>query len=550
MAVLCSLGAADRLCAQETLPQWALEMMSRNVDLIDSIAVYPADTSAPEYSSYMIYYHQPLSHANPQGPQFSLRALLTVDNRLDPTTAVNYLYFSGYNIDADFLSEPNSNMKEENGGMTEIAKRYQANMIQPEHRYFAYSSPQACWTILDYCTAAEATEDFHALIEALKKVFTGKWAISGISKGGITTTIQHAYYPEDADIFIPYSAPFFDTDRDTVMQSYWYNNGWNEEYREMYMNIRRQGVVNRNTIYPIYEKMNSGGNATPSHLDSVYGTYLSCVLEFGFQEHANSDTAAIRRQIIENDSILSLLNMSYGDTVYAYLVERAEFKLDKFRPWLDTLRLYPDPKKGPQRRVHHRMRAPFGITEDQWSGGAEIPSTAYHYQANCELGYYDFRFDEIVGKEQAAELNAYWQDHFTCYIKLLFPFFTPLTYSRSLYDDVTNATRNTTKPLVFIYGLDDTWTGAAMKDEFINGTNVRKFILPAQNHNVSFSSNTDRAQCDAIREILDGVLRDPQGLEEPVTNDQSPITNKIIKDGHLLILRDGKTYTLTGQEIK
>jgi hypothetical protein len=539
------LSAAGQVRAQEALPQWAQDMKSRNAGLIDSIVAFAPDTSAPEYSSFIIYYHQPLAHANPQGPQFPMRALLTVDNRKDPTKAVNHVYFSGYNIEKDFLSEPNSNMKEETGGMVEIAKRYRANMIQPEHRYFAYSSPDSCWTMLDYCTAAEATEDFHALIAAMKKVFTGKWAISGISKGGITTTIQHAYHPEDADIFVPYSAPFFDTDRDTVMQSYWYNNGWSKEFRELYMNVRRQGVINRKTIYPLFVKMNSGGDTVRSHLDSLYGTYLASVLEFGFQEHANSDTAAIRSQIHENDSILASLNMSYGDTVYAYLMERAEFKLDKFRPWLDSLRKSTTPKATKRRRPI----MPIGITEEQWCGDAEIPTTAYHYQANCELGYFDFRFDEVVDKEQAAELNAYWKKHYTCYIKLLFPFFMPFMYSRSLYDYVTTATQNATKPLVFIYGMDDTWTGAAMKDDFINGTNVCKFILPAQNHNVSFSSNTDKAQCDAIRAILDGVLSAPQGMDQ-INHQSSIINHKIIKDGHLLIEHNGRTYTLTGQELR
>ena len=39
------------------------------------------------------------------------------------------------------------------------------------------------------------------------------------------------------------------------------------------------------------------------------------------------------------------------------------------------------------------------------------------------------------------------------------------------------------------------------------------------------------------------------GIEE-ITNDQSPITNKIIKDNQLLILRGDRIYTITGQEVK
>jgi hypothetical protein len=44
-------------------------------------------------------------------------------------------------------------------------------------------------------------------------------------------------------------------------------------------------------------------------------------------------------------------------------------------------------------------------------------------------------------------------------------------------------------------------------------------------------------------------IYDPTGLEE-ATNDQSPMTNKIIKDNQVLILRGDKTYTLQGQEVK
>ena len=41
----------------------------------------------------------------------------------------------------------------------------------------------------------------------------------------------------------------------------------------------------------------------------------------------------------------------------------------------------------------------------------------------------------------------------------------------------------------------------------------------------------------------------PEDIEE-ITNDKSPMTKKVIKDGQILILCGDKTYTLTGQEIK
>ena len=78
---------------------------------------------------------------------------------------------------------------------------------------------------------------------------------------------------------------------------------------------------------------------------------------------------------------------------------------------------------------------------------------------------------------------------------------------------------------------------------------MRKFILPAQNHGVHFTSDTDKPMCDEIRAILDGVLGAPQDIET-ITNNQSPITNKILRNGQIYILRGDKTYTIQGQEVK
>ena len=47
--------------------------------------------------------------------------------------------------------------------------------------------------------------------------------------------------------------------------------------------------------------------------------------------------------------------------------------------------------------------------------------------------------------------------------------------------------------------------------------------------------------------ILPIVNETPSALDQ-ITNDQSPMTNKILLNGQILILRGDKTYTLTGQE--
>ena len=562
LMAVCILSIAAKAQNPSDNPQWLQELQRQNPGLIDSTAYYDAHPSAPGYRTYVIYYHQPLEHANPSSGQFHLRALITVNTNNDPTKAINHFYCTGYSINYDCIfKHPDSTfVAEAKMCSSEIAHRYNANFIQIEHRYFQYSAPNQCWTNLDYLRAEEAAEDFHNFVEGMKKVLKGKWIMSGVSKGGITTLLQHAFYPNDMDIYVPYSAPFFRTDRDTLMQEYWYTHGWNQGLLDWFMSVRRaafEGAPRQagstNTIWPIFYKMNAGRDGSQARMDTVFGFYMSNAAYFGFMEHAYSDTVSIKKQFVKNDSILHSYNWNnYNDTVLAYIYSTDRFALDSIGKWLDTLRKYPEKKQIPGRRLVTHHYRPFGITEKEWWGEDDPYHTdnakAYEYQAKRELGSYDFRFDMLAPTpEEGAWYNAYWQEKMGCLYDLTYPCFASLTYSPALYDRVMETTQNATKPIVLIYGEDDTWTGAAVKDEYINGSNVKKFILPAQNHLACFSSNTDKTQCDAIRAAIDAVLGAPQGVETP--SDSPSRGEKVLRDGQLLIKRGDKIYTLTGQQL-
>lgn len=537
------------LSAQEQLPKWASDLQTLNPGLIDSIMYYNANPEVPQTRTYVVYYNQPLKHSNAGSAHFPLRALITVFNDSDPTKAVNQVFASGYSILKESLDDPDAIFAaSKENSVAEIAHRYHANFIQIEHRYFQQSAPAQCWTNLDDLRAEEAAADFHAFFEALKKVFKGKYVMSGVSKGGITTLLQHRFYPNDMDIFVPYAAPFFNTDRNTEMQRYWLTNGWSKEHRDLFLTIQKNGIANKDDIFQIYLKM-QGGADTQAKLDTLYMYYLCSVAEFGYEEHCYSDTVSIRRQMYRNDSITRAKRVeAYGDTVYAFMFDKGTFSLDSFPKWIDTLRKYPEPKQTPGVKKQKRFIRPFGITYDQWWGDSH-DEAAYEYQAKNELGYFDLRFDLIIDDAaDAAGYNELWKTKAGCKMDLEKPFYRSLTFNPALYNETMAATKNATKPIVLLYGLDDAWTGAAVKDEFINGSAVHKFILPAQNHNVHFTSNTDKAVCDRIREILDGVLGAPQGIEQ-ITNYQLPTTNKVIQDGRIYILRNGEKYDITGRKV-
>ena len=337
--------------------------------------------------------------------------------------------------------------------------------------------------------------------------------------------------------------------RDTEMQQYMLTNGWSKEYRDLFLAVQKNGIYRRDAIFPIYLKM-QGGADTQAKQDTIYMYYLCAVGEFGCEEHCYSDTASIRRQMYRNDSIMRAKHVeAYGDTVYAYMFEKVSFSLDSFPKWIDTLRKYPEPKQAPSVKKQKQFIRPFGISYNQWWSDT-VNEAAYEYQAKTELGYFDLRFDLLVDDAaDAAGFNELWKEKAGCKMDLEKPFYRSLTFNPALYNETMTATRNATTPIVLIYGQDDAWTGAAVKDEFINGVNVHKFILPAQNHNVHFTSNTDRAMCEQIRTILDGVLGAPHGIE-PVTEPSLPVTRKVMRDGKIVILRNGETYDLTGRKVR
>ena len=81
----------------------------------------------------------------------------------------------------------------------ELSDLFDANMIFVEHRYFLESTPEPCdW---QYLTAANSAEDLHAVRETFKALYPGKWISTGISKGGQTSLLYRAFFPDDVGCF-------------------------------------------------------------------------------------------------------------------------------------------------------------------------------------------------------------------------------------------------------------------------------------------------------------------------------------------------------------
>lgn len=101
---------------------------------------------------------------------------------------------------------------------------------------------------------------------------------------------------------------------------------------------------------------------------------------------------------------------------------------------------------------------------------------------------------------------------------------------------IVTGSRNTTSAMLTAAGMQFTVTGLSY----------------ATRYNYSLTVKNQSSQVLASYTGSFGTTNAPESTEaiDQITNDQSPITNKILQNGRIFILRGDKIYTVTGQEIK
>lgn len=140
---------------------------------------------------YVAYFTQPLDHSHPEKGTFTQRVIVSHVGFDRPTVMVTEGYGASYAFGTHYREE--------------LSRLFNTNMIFVEYRYFLESTPTPKdW---NYLTAENSAEDLHAVREAFRSIYSGKWIATGISKGGQTAMLYRTFFPEDVDISVPYVAP-------------------------------------------------------------------------------------------------------------------------------------------------------------------------------------------------------------------------------------------------------------------------------------------------------------------------------------------------------
>ena len=184
------LGCGDNLGSPPMQPA-----ATSPADFIGALAALPGvhdvtemPTQTPGFHYFVLHFSQPVDHADPASATF----LQEVSLLHRDTAAPMIVHTSGY---WDYYLDSE----------VELTQLVAGNQISIEHRFYGTSRPDpADWSKL---TIEQMAADEHAIVVALRTVYTGKFLSTGGSKGGMTAVFHRRFFPDDVDGTVPYVAP-------------------------------------------------------------------------------------------------------------------------------------------------------------------------------------------------------------------------------------------------------------------------------------------------------------------------------------------------------
>ena len=355
--------------------------------------------------AYQIVLEQPLDHKNPTIGTFKQYVYLSHIDESSPTVIVT----EGYN------AVPRT---------YEMSRILKGNQVQVEYRFYGKSRPDTIpWK---YLKNDQAIEDYHKIVTKLKKIYTGKWVSTGISKGGETVLIYKSKYPWDVEVAVPYVAPLINTQEDPKTQKH-INTIGSEDCRTKITNFQRYVLKNRDSV--LFEISNYANSEEMKFTELSKEEALEyAVLEFPFsfwQWGGKCDDIPT-----ENATAKELFN--YINTIVG-------------------IGFYND-------KTFYNL----------------LPS---YYQHLTELGYYGF--DTTPVKDLLKIVHKPTNARFA-------PKNIDLTYNPSYINEVRDFVENKGKNILYIYGEYDTWGACAPKPK--PHVDALKMVLKKGSHKTRIKS--------------------------------------------------------------
>lgn len=381
-AILLFLVTISFISCNSSVPGLKETLASLDVRDIDTLV---SPDTAIFSAAYEIHLLQPVDHNDPDGKQFAQRIYLSYAGTDRPVVLVT----EGYTANRNYT--------------TELARYLDCNQIIVEHRYFGESIPEDIdW---QYMNTFQAASDHHRVIELFSELFTDKWITTGISKGGQTVMFHSYYYPDDADIRVPYVAPLNFAPEDPRIYTFLDTVG-SDYCREKVYKAQENILINRDIYYPMMLELAEKQGLTFNRVGGPEKAFEFSVLEYDFA----------------------------------------------FYQWwgrysCDDILLEGDPKE-----IFQQF---FSISGPDYFSDSGLESyKAFFYQALTEIGYYGYQFNRF------GDLLIYAKDSDLPEFTFGIPEGDLPEFDYKLMEDVDQYIR-TADNFIFIYGMKDTWSATA-----------------------------------------------------------------------------------------
>ena len=373
---------------------------------------------------YVTYFTQPLDHRHPEKGSFRQRVIVSHVGFDRPTVIVTEGYGAAYALNPKYREE--------------LSELLDANMIFVEYRYFLESTPEPKdW---QYLTAENSADDLHAVRNAFKSIYPGKWIATGISKGGQTTLLYRTFYPDDVDISVPYVAPLCYGVEDGRHEPFLRKVSTPED-RKRIEDFQLEVLKRKSRLLPRFETYCTEKKYVfRAPLDEIYDF---CVLEYSF---------ALWQWGTEVSNIPS--STASDEEIFRHLLDVSD---------------------------------PSYFTCDS-------PNVSFFVQAARELGYYGYDIEPFREYLSIKSSKHYLR-------RLMLPKeLRHMKFHKKLGRKIVNFLKDNDPKMIFIYGQNDPWTAAGVT--WLKGKkNVSVFVQPGGSHLARISTLPESMRMHVISQI-------------------------------------------------
>lgn len=374
-----------------------------NIEQLES-DVYP--------EKYLVRITQQVDPKDPSAGTFTQRVVIGHVGFDRPTVIVTEGYGGAYALNPKYQEE--------------LTKLLDANLVFVEYRYFLESTPEPCnW---DFLTAENSAYDLHNVNQTFRQLYTGKWISTGISKGGQTTMLYRAFFPDDVDISVPYVGPLCKGVEDGRHEPFLRKVGTKKERRKIEA-FQKEVLKRRSEIIPMLE------------------------------------------QFCKEKALKFRIPM---DELLDYCVLEYPFA---FWQWGSPARLIPPSTAHTKAHFDHLV----GISgPDYFSEGQSTVS--FFVQAARELGYYGYD-TKPLRKYLTIDSSKGYLDRIMLPRELV----GKVDFRPALYHKIYNFLKDNDPKMIFIYGEIDPWT-AAHAPVFKGKKNQQFYFQPRGSHRARISN--------------------------------------------------------------